>query len=70
LVEKLPQEHPQHISGFEELERGGDGDMDTGFAVVGLEEDGSELRGMEGNIEFMLELDTGYAISGDLYNTR
>jgi hypothetical protein len=69
LVEGLPQEYPQHISGFEELEMGGDGGMDMGFAVVRQEEDGSELRGIEETIEFVLELDTGYAISGDTYTT-
>jgi hypothetical protein len=68
-VEGLPQEYPQHISGFEELEMGGDGGMDMGFAVVRQEEDGSELRGIEETIEFVLELDTGYAISGDTYTT-
>jgi hypothetical protein len=57
-VEGLPQEYPQHISGFEELERGGD-----------LEQDESELRGMEGNVEFVLELDTGYVVSGGPYDT-
>jgi hypothetical protein len=59
LVEGLPQEYPQHICGFEELERGGD-----------PEQAESELRGMEGNVESVLELDTGYVVSDDPYNTR
>jgi hypothetical protein len=58
-MEGLPQEYPQHTNGFEELGRSGD-----------LEQVESELRGMEGNVEFVLELDTGCVVSGDPYNTR